>query len=208
MKRMYDDGSAVAGPSVPSTARIAVESGVNSQSSMNSHKFISPASLASGICAMSSRIVSTIAFLYVKPPSSRSMFERKVMSSRCFCGNLMHIERIASTTITLNSSAISLMKVVICFISRSTPASEPVLSRVVIASVAIERFASLIRPSRSMLHGVTAAGCSIAIRLSVRAAAKRSVGLLEQRKSCSTVIAGESSRWLTLGRPHSAFAPS
>ena len=58
--------------------------------------------------------------------------------------------------------AISDMKEVICFISRSTPDSEPVLSSVVMASVAMERLPSLISPSMSMLHGVTARGCAMA----------------------------------------------
>jgi len=134
--------------------------------------------------------------------------ERKDMSTRCFCGNLRHMARIASTTTILNSSAISDMKEVICFISRSTPDSEPVLSSVVIASVAIERFESLISPSMSMLHGVTASGWTIATLLSVRTAAKRSVGLGEQRKSCSTVTAGASSRCVTPEREQMAVAAS
>jgi len=119
------------------------------------------------------------------------------MSTLCFCGNLRHMARMASTTTILNSSAISLMKEVICFMRRSTPDSEPVLSRVVIASVAIERFESLISPSISILHGVTASGWTIATLLSVRTAAKRSVGLGEHRKSWSTVMAGASSRCVT-----------
>ena len=85
----------------------------------------------------------------------------------------------------------------ICFISRSTPDSEPVLSSVVMASVAMERFESLMRPSMSMLQGVTAIGCAIAILLSVRTAEKRHAGFGEQRKSCSTVIDGDSSRCAT-----------
>mmetsp|Transcript_13061 Transcript_13061/g.42265 ORF Transcript_13061/g.42265 Transcript_13061/m.42265 type:complete len:209 (-) Transcript_13061:918-1544(-) len=197
MKRMYFEGSCVLGPSTPSRYRIWVESSVNSQSSMNSHRCERPASLASGTRAMMESSVSTMAFLYWKPPSSRSTFARKVISSRCFCGNLRHIARIASTTTILKSSAISDMKDVICFISRSTPDSEPVLSSVVMASVAMERFESLMRPSMSMLQGVTAIGCAIAILLSVRTAEKRHAGFGEQRKSCSTVIDGDSSRCAT-----------
>ena len=45
--------------------------------------------------------------------------------------------------------------------SRSTDDSAPVLRSVVMASVAIERFESVIRFSRSRLHAVTAAGCDI-----------------------------------------------
>ena len=103
----------------------------------------------------------------------------------------------ASTTTILNSSAISLMNEVICFISRSTPDSEPVFSSVVIANVAMLRLESLIRPSMSMLHGVTASGCTMATLLSVRTAAKRRHGFGEHRKSCSTVTAGASSRCVT-----------
>ena len=65
-------------------------------------------------------------------------------------------------TNSLNSSEISLMKVEICFINRSTDDSEPVFSNVVMANVAIERFESVIKFSRSRLHAVTAEGCFIA----------------------------------------------
>mmetsp|Transcript_59614 Transcript_59614/g.136746 ORF Transcript_59614/g.136746 Transcript_59614/m.136746 type:complete len:209 (+) Transcript_59614:1733-2359(+) len=208
MKRMYLDGSAVVGPSMPSKCRICVESSVNSQSSMNSHKCESPASLASLTRPMIESSVSTMAFLYAKPPSSRSTFERKVISSRCFCGNLRHIARMASTTTILKSSAISDMKEVICFISRSTPDSEPVLSSVVMASVAIERFESLISPSMSMLQGVTASGCAIASLFRVRTAENLHAGLGEHRKSCNTVTDGESSRCVTLGSEQMAVAAS
>ena len=44
---------------------------------------------------------------------------------------------------------------------RSTDDSAPVLRSVVMASVAIERFESVIRFSRSRLHAVTAAGWDI-----------------------------------------------
>src|SRR5260221_13000597 len=47
----------------------------------------------------------------------------------CFVGNLRQSERIASTMMTLNSSEISLMKLVICFIKRSTDASLPVYEK-------------------------------------------------------------------------------
>lgn len=46
--------------------------------------------------------------------------------------------------------------------SRSTLLSLPVLSRVVMASVAMLRFESVIRFSKSKLHAVTADGCFIA----------------------------------------------
>lgn len=70
--------------------------------------------------------------------------------------------RIASTTTILKSSAMSLMKPLICLSSLSTLPSFPVLSSVVMASVAIERFWSVIRLSMSMLQLVTAMGCVIA----------------------------------------------
>ena len=66
------------------------------------------------------------------------------------------------TTTILNSSEISDMKVEICFMSLSTEDSFPVLSNVVMANVAMERFTSVIRFSRSKLHAVTAAGWRIA----------------------------------------------
>jgi hypothetical protein len=57
-----------------------------------------------------------------------------------FNGNFWHNDLIASTTTILNSSAISDMKFVICFIRRSTLDSFPVFKSVVIASVAMLRF--------------------------------------------------------------------
>lgn len=64
--------------------------------------------------------------------------------------------------LTLNSSEISDTKEEICFMSRSTLLSLPVLSRVVMASVAMLRLESVIRFSRSKLHAVTADGCFMA----------------------------------------------
>jgi hypothetical protein len=63
---------------------------------------------------------------------------------------------------TLNSSKISETKEAICFMSRSTEASPPFFNKVVMASVAIERFESVIRFSKSKLQAVTAAGWVIA----------------------------------------------
>ena len=118
--------------------RICVESAVNSQSSMNSHRWKSELSFVSGIASTSSRIESTIAFLNSKPPSSRRKLARKPTSTRCFSQVLeAELADRRHTTTILNSSAISFMNVEICFISRSTEPSEPVLSSVVIASVAI-----------------------------------------------------------------------
>mmetsp|Transcript_6058 Transcript_6058/g.24080 ORF Transcript_6058/g.24080 Transcript_6058/m.24080 type:complete len:212 (-) Transcript_6058:1627-2262(-) len=164
---------------------------------MNSHRWPRPASLVSGISPMRVMIVSTMAFLYSKPPSSRRMLLRKFIRTRCFCGNFRHNSRTASTTTILNSSWMSLMKLVICLSSLSTLDSLPVLSSVVMASVAMERFWSEMSDSMSMLQLVTASGCVMAMRLSVRTAAKRSTGLELLRKSCSTVTAGASSREVT-----------
>lgn len=77
----------------------------------------------------------------------------------------------ASTTTILNSSDISDMKEAICFMSRSTLLSEPVFSRVVMASVAMLLLLSVIRFSRSRLQAVTAAGCFIATLFRVLTAA-------------------------------------
>uniref|UniRef100_A0A6B0UHN5 Putative secreted protein n=1 Tax=Ixodes ricinus TaxID=34613 RepID=A0A6B0UHN5_IXORI len=86
------------------------------------------------------------------------------------------------------------MKEVICFMRRSMLLSLPVFSRVVMARVAIDRFTSVIRFSRSRLHDVTAAGCAIATLFRVRTAAKRRVGFGELQKSWRMETAGVSSR--------------
>jgi len=222
------------------------------RASMNSHRCDRPDSLASGISRMRMRMASTIAFLYSKPPSSRSTLDRKFMSARYFCaaararsaaaartravpccagappgapfaphrrrmpglphaggpvgwngpgacrqdrvgacparaawkevsgearrrgracGNLRHSARMASTTTILNSSAMSVMNEPICLSRRSTLLSLPVLSSVVMASVAMLRFWSLMRLSMSMLQLVTASGCVIATCARARDAA-------------------------------------
>ena len=58
------------------------------------------------------------------------------------------------------------------------------------------------------IPSLTAIGWLIATRLSARTAAKRSTGLEEERKSCSTVMAGASSRALTSRKPQIARAAS
>ena len=60
----------------------------------------------------------------------------------------------------------------------------------------------------SMLQFVTAIGCVMATLFSVRTAAKRSTGLELLRKSCSTVMAGVSSRAVTSRRLQIARAAS
>lgn len=91
----------------------------------------------------------------------------------------------------------SAMKDVICFSNLSIDDSLPVFKSVVIASVAIERLLSDIRPSISRLQEVNAAGCNIATLLSARIAANLRIGLEDERKSCSTVMAGCNSRGVT-----------
>ena len=115
----------------------------------------------------------------------------------------------ASTTTTLSSSLpTSAMNAPICFMSRSTLASEPVLSSVVMASVAMERLASPMSASRSSLHLATTGACAAASLCSVRTAAKRSAGLGDARNMCSMVMAGPRSRDETLGRLQTARAAS
>mmetsp|Transcript_8329 Transcript_8329/g.22214 ORF Transcript_8329/g.22214 Transcript_8329/m.22214 type:complete len:222 (-) Transcript_8329:889-1554(-) len=205
---MYLEGSFVLGPSLPSTCRICADRYVNSQSSMNSHKCDSPLSLASGMSWMSCRMVCTMAFLYSKPPSSRSTLDKKFMRARYFWGNLRHSARMASTTTILKSSAMSDMKVPICLSSFSTLPSLPVLRRVVMASVAMERFWSAMSVSMSMLQVDAMTGWLMATLLSVRTAAKRSTGLEEDKKSCSTATAGASSRAVTSFKLQMARAAS
>jgi len=84
----------------------------------------------------------------------------------------------------------SAIKVAICFRRRSTEDSFPVLSRVVIASVAMDRLWSEMRPSISMLQQVTEEGCDSATFLRARIEAKRSVGFEDDKKSCKTETAG------------------
>ena len=81
--------------------------------------------------------------LHVRVCSSGPPEARGETRGAHFCGNLRQSERMASTTTILKSSAMSLMKLPICLSRRSTLLSFPVLSSVVIASVAIVRFASL-----------------------------------------------------------------
>src|SRR5699024_1838693 len=111
----------------------------------------------------------------------------------CLRGNLAHSARVEPTTTILNSSDISDIKEAICFISRSTELSLPVFKRVVIASVAIDRFGSVIRFSRSTLHDITSFGWFIAILLRARTAANRLVRLVLQSISCRTEMAELSS---------------
>ncbi len=108
----------------------------------------------------------------------------------------------------MNSSEISETKVAICFMSLSTEDSAPVLSRVVMARVAMERLESVIRFSRSRLQAVTAAGWVMDTWLSVLTAANLSVALGEEQKSWRTDTAGTSSRAVVLRMLTMAWAAS
>ena len=84
--------------------------------------------------------------------------------------------------------------------SRSTLDSTPVLSSVVMASVAMLRLASLMQCSRSTRHGLTSSRVACTTTsLSVLTAAKRWAGMTEVSISCMTLMAGTSccavSRW-------------
>lgn len=104
----------------------------------------------------------------------------------CLLGNLRQRVRMASTMVILNSSVISDMKPEICFIRRSTLASVPVLRRVVMAKVAMERLLFEIRSSMSGLHALTAVGLKEAKLCRMRSAANLVTALGEVRKSWRT----------------------
>lgn len=95
----------------------------------------------------------------------------------CLLGNFRHKVRIASTIVILNSSVMSAMMALVFPISLSTEPSFPVLSRVVIAKVAMERLVLEINVSISMLQTLTAAGLMDAklckIRIAVNLATAR-----------------------------------
>merc|ERR1719498_2085330 len=108
--------------------------------------------------------------------------------TRCFAGYFIHNSLIALTTTTLNSSPISPMKVEICFISLSTLPSLPVLSKVVIANVAIDLLLSDTNDSMSSLHLATLTGCLTATSLSVLIAANLKEGLGDETNSSCCFI--------------------
>jgi hypothetical protein len=157
---------------------------------------------------MRSNIASTTARLNSYPPSSRKIPERKASMPACLEGNLRHKVRMASTTVTLNSSVMSDMNVEICFISRSTEASLPVLSRVVIAKVAIERLVFEIKDSMSGLHCRTASGLKLAKVCSILIAANLVTARGEVRKSWRTWMALPTSASVRSGMLQMAFAAS
>mmetsp|Transcript_16442 Transcript_16442/g.38124 ORF Transcript_16442/g.38124 Transcript_16442/m.38124 type:complete len:225 (+) Transcript_16442:1468-2142(+) len=208
MKRMYLAGADVVGPISPRRWRICVLSMVNSQSSMNSHRCRREDSVVSGTCFMRLIMVLTIDRLNSKPPSSLKKFDRNPTRTRCLLGYVRHRRWRDRTILILNSSGISPRKTEICLRSRSMLFSLPVLRSVVMARVAMDRFASEISPSRSSLHLATMRGCDAATTLTVFMAAKRTDGFELDRNSCSTVMAGLSSCGSMLGSAHMALAAS
>ena len=114
----------------------------------------------------------------------------------------------ASTIVTLNSSVMSDMNVLICFISLSTLDSLPVLRRVVMAKVAIERLLFEIKLSMSGLHCRTASGLNDANWWRMRMAANFVTALGDVRKSCSTWMACPTSASVRSPISQIAFAAS
>ena len=172
------------GPSSPSKWRIRTESSVNSQSSINSHKFIkmSCLALASGRKRIKSNKASTMLDLSCKEPSSRNKSVRNATNFLCFEGNFKAKFSMASIMTDLKSSVISSIRVVIFVIKRSTlspPATKPdsstvpapiVFNKVVMASVEIERLESFIKFSNSKLTTTIFSGCLTDILLIKRIA--------------------------------------
>ena len=181
---------------------------VNSQSSMNSQRCASASSLDSGTNLIRSKIASTTDRLKSKPPSSLKIPERKASIPACLLGNLRQRVRIASTTVTLNSSVMSDMKDDICFISRSTEASFPVFRRVVMAKVAMERLVFEISASISGLHCRTASGLKEAKECRILIAANFVTARGDVRKSCRTWIALPTSASVRSGMLQIALAAS
>ena len=136
------------------------------------------------------------------------MPERKDSMRACLDGNFKHSVRIASTIVTLNSSVISDMNVLICVMSRSTDDSFPVLSSVVMANVAIDRFEFEMRLSISWLHGRTASGLNEANWCKILIAANLVTALGLVKKSCRTCIACPISASVRSGISPMAFAAS
>ncbi len=110
--------------------------------------------------------------------------------------------------VILNSSVISDMKPEICFIRRSTLASLPVLRRVVIANVAIERLLLEMRSSMSGLQTLTAWGLNEATLWRMRRAANLVTARGEVRKSWRTLTAWETSASVTSRMSQIALAAS
>ena len=86
MKRMYRAGAGVVGPSSPSKCKICVDSMVNSQSSMNSHRCNKLLSVDSGTARINEMMELTMLRLNSKPPSSRKKLLRNPTKTRCLAG--------------------------------------------------------------------------------------------------------------------------
>mmetsp|Transcript_11449 Transcript_11449/g.33750 ORF Transcript_11449/g.33750 Transcript_11449/m.33750 type:complete len:300 (+) Transcript_11449:1603-2502(+) len=150
----------------------------------------------------------TIDLLNSNPPSSRRKLDRKPMMTRCLEGYVRHSCWRDRTTVILYSSAISVRKVEICLSRRSMEFSDPVLRRVVMARVAMERLESAISASRSSLHLDTVRGWACATCARVFMEANRMDGLGLDRNICSTEMAGLRSCGSTCGKPHMSLAAS
>src|SRR3569833_2282008 len=208
MNRMYLVGWDVLGPSRPSRCRMRTASLVNSQSSMNSQRCARASSLESGTNLIRSNMLSTTDRLNSYPPSSLRMPLRKASMPACLLGNFKQSVRMASTMVILNSSVISDMKPEICFISRSTLASFPVLRSVVMAKVAMERLLLEIRSSMSGLQTLTACGLNEAKLCRMRRAASLVTARGDVRNSCRTWTAWETSASVTSRTAQMALAAS
>mmetsp|Transcript_10020 Transcript_10020/g.19111 ORF Transcript_10020/g.19111 Transcript_10020/m.19111 type:complete len:303 (+) Transcript_10020:3613-4521(+) len=206
--RMYLAGALVDGPMSPRRLRIWVESMVNSQSSMNSHRCRRDDSVVSGTRRMRETMPPTMDRLNSNPPSSRRKLERKPMMTRCLDGYVRHSCWRDRTTVILYSSAMSVRKDEICFSRRSMEFSDPVLRRVVMARVATDRFESAMSDSRSSLHLATTRGWACATVARVFMAANRTAGLGLDRDICRTDTAGLRSCGSAWGRPHTILAAS
>lgn len=114
---------------------------------------------------------------------------RNVSIPACLLGNLRQSVLIASTMVTLNSSVMSAMNPEICFIKRSTLDSLPVLRRVVMAKVAMERLVLEIKDSISGLQDRTASGLKEAKLCRIRMAANLVTARGEVKKSCKVCTA-------------------
>lgn len=79
------------------------------------------------------------------------------------------------------------MKEEICFMRRSMLLSLPVLSRVVMASVAMLRFESVTRFSRSRLQAVTADGCFMATYFGRKDKENKDKRLKKKNRTCHPI---------------------
>mmetsp|Transcript_3507 Transcript_3507/g.4660 ORF Transcript_3507/g.4660 Transcript_3507/m.4660 type:complete len:209 (-) Transcript_3507:690-1316(-) len=190
MKRMYLAGADVLGPMSPKRCKICVDSIVNSQSSMNSHRCRSDDSVVSGTALINVMMELTIVFLNANPPSSRRKLDMNPTRIRCLAGYVKHRRCRLLTIVILYSSAMSDKKEEICFNNRSMEFSLPVRSRVVMARVAMNRFESEMSDSRSSLHLATRRGCVLETSARIFMDPNRVEGLELFKKFCRMEMAG------------------